>query len=134
MLEAEGTISLEIPFIAVDLQCVWEIRTVTPDPVTGRPGHRIILGADEFSIPPVTVTEEDIYNRGYYCPENNRINIYQDRFEPGYSLRPGGYCGENSFQTVISKGNVLFVELLLSVDFNTSSKFTFSYKTIPNGE
>lgn len=132
MLEAEGSISLEIPFLAVDLKCVWEIRTVAPN--TNRPGHRIILAAESFSIPPLEVTEEDIVNGGIDCPENNRINVYQDRFAPGYSLRPGGYCGSSSFQTVVSEGNVLYVELLLSVNFNMSSKFTFSYKTVPNGE
>ena len=134
MLAAEGTISLEIPFIAVDLKCVWEIRTVAPNSINGRPGHRIILAAEEFNIPPLQVTEEDIYNGGYHCPKNNRINLYQDKLAPGYSLRRGGYCGENSFQTVISEGNVLFVELLLSVNFNTTSNFTFSYKTLPNGK
>ena len=132
LLNAEGSISMRIPFLGANLKCVWEIRTVAPS--TSRPGHRIILAAEDFSIPPLEVTEENIAYDGMDCPENNRINVYQDRYAPGYNLRPGGYCGSNSFQTLISESNVLYVELLLSVTFNTSSQFTFLYKTIPNGK
>ena len=132
LLEAEGSISIKIPFLGADLKCVWEIRTVAP--TTSRPGHRIILAATDFSIPPFNITEESIAYDGTECPENNRINVYQDRYAPGYNLRPGGYCGTNSFQTVISEGNVLYVELLLSVSFNMSTEFTFLYKTMPNGK
>ena len=108
------------------------MRTVAPN--TSRPGHKIILAAEDFSTPLLEVTEENIAYDGIDSPENNRITVYQDRYAPGYNLRPGGYCGSNSFQTLISESNVLYVELLLNVTFNMSCKFTFLYKTIPKGK
>ena len=65
------------------------------------------------------------------CPEDNRINIYQTEYAPGYRLRPGGYCGIDTFKTVISETNVVYIEFLVSPKYNNSAQFfQFIYTTI----
>ena len=131
-LDSEGIIEATFPGLSEELRCVYEIRTDAEDRTNGLPGKRIILSAEEFQVHPLHLTEEDLKYRHTSCPENNRVSVYQDKFEPGYQFRQGGYCGTDSFQTIVSDSNVIFVEVIYAGN-NKTNTLRLRYRTVING-